>query len=116
MRRKFATVLGLCCSLALFFCCTSCGGPVITAKSFAGRCLMYSPGGVDSGSSCGSQPQLCDQFNAVVSADYSGRQACLDACGEIKNKLYSQYLIGACHHTVRYAWRNCNNFCRANYE
>jgi len=107
--------LALACILLALFC-NSCGGRVITEQSFAGRCIMYSPGNVDDGGSCGPQPQICDQFKRVVYDDYASRQECIQACTQMQSQLYQQYLVGACRDAVRYAWQNCNNYCRANYQ
>lgn len=118
MWNKHAKILSLGClllGLALGLFSTACGGPVITERSFAGRCLTYSPGDNDNGCSCGEQPQICDQFEAVIAVQYPGQQACINACTSLQSTLYQRHPVDCCRSTVRYAWQNCNNFCRVTY-
>ncbi len=105
-----------CLVLLLLAATTSCGGPVITEHSFAGRCLMYTPGNMKDSGSCGYQAQICDQFKTVVNEEYASQKACIDACTEMQTQQYKNYLMGECRSVVRYAWQNCNNYCRANYQ
>lgn len=105
-----------CLILLLLAATASCGGPVITKHSFGGRCLTYSPGNMEDSGSCGYQANICDQFKTVVYEDYAGRQDCIAACTDMQTKLYKDYLLGECRAVVRYAWQNCNNYCRANYQ
>lgn len=114
MTRSLLRLLAPVC-LVLALVNAACSGPVITERSFAGRCLTYTPGGISDDTSCGSQPRICDQFKAVVYAEYQSRQQCIDACTSLKSQLYQQYALGSCRESVRYAWVNCSNYCRANY-
>ncbi len=116
MSTRIVAVCILCLGFLLGLFAQGCGtGPVITQQSFAGRCITYSPGSFSSGDSCGEQIALCEQFENVINKDYGSQQECIDACTATKDQLYKQYLVGCCRMCTRYAWQNCNNYCRANY-
>lgn len=94
---------------------SACAGPVYTLKSFRGRCLTFTPGGISSNYSCGDQPSICNVYSDVISQDYASQAACIQACEKTYERLYQQNVIGTCRPTVRYGRDNCKNYCRYNY-
>ncbi len=115
MNRSRIVPACLCLVVLLALFLAGCKGPVLTPSSLYGRCLSYTPSGRPD-SSCGSQPQICATYNEILSAQYTSRQACVQACTDYYYHSPGSSMVGACSESARYAWSDCTTYCRYTYE
>jgi hypothetical protein len=84
----------------------------ITESEFKGFCYQY---GGSENSGCGDIISICDEFTTVMSIKQTSRDACQEACKDIKQPLYMRYVVTDCAGAPNYANDWCIRYCRTNY-